>query len=176
MPGWRYLGSSFGDRATGDRAIFIRELEDGVRLQATVKTTGGRPVVEEITATFPDGARDFGRELAISELEQVINESDRHGVMTADGTIVPILSITDFPVGVPVKGSRGRAPEWTDVRLAQLVRDIETDTTDRWHLQWGTIRQHANTAVHRGIAEPAPKAGATKRWRLTDHGRALLND
>jgi len=121
------------------------------------------PVCDEITATFPEVARDFGRELAISELEEAINESDRHGIMTGDGTIVPILSISEFPVGVPVKGSRGRKPQWTDRRYAELVRDIENGTVGHWRLARNTVRQYANEAVRRGIAEPASAAGSWKR-------------
>jgi hypothetical protein len=176
MPVWRLLGVNFGARVGGDRVLYERILDDGTRLIAKVRTADGHPVCDEITATFPDGARDFGRELAISELEQVINESDRHGVMTGDGTIVPILSISEFPLGVPVQGSRGRKPQWDDRRYAELVRDIENGTIERWQLERNTIRQYANKAVKRSIAEPTASDGPHKSWRLTEKGRQLLND
>ena len=59
-------------------------------------------------------------------VEFLINDSDRHGFMTGEGTIMPILRISEFPLGVPVKGSRGRKPRWTDRRYAELVRDIHS--------------------------------------------------
>jgi hypothetical protein len=74
---WRLLGVSFSEKVGGDRAIYAKELRDGTRLVARVRDNDSRPLCDEITTTFPAGARDFGRELAISELERVINDNDQ---------------------------------------------------------------------------------------------------
>jgi hypothetical protein len=174
MPQWRFLMLTFDQRVGGDRALYERVLSDGTRLVARVRESGGRPLCDEITATFPDGAGDFGRELAIGELEHVINDNDRFGFRDArTGNLTSPFSLSEIPVGVPVLGSRARKLQWTDRRLAELVRDLETGYTERWHLERNTIRQRANQAVRRGLAE-VENYGPPKGWRLTASGRALI--
>lgn len=174
MPTWQLRGVTFGEKVGDDRAIFERVLDDGVRLVARVRERDGRTICSEITAIFPDGARDFGRELAITELEQAINESDRFTFRDArTGELKSPFVFTEIPIGVPVIGSRGRKQQWTDERLAALIQDIEDDDVERWHLARNTIRQRANRAVLRGIAEVADP-GPPKTWALTAHGRELL--
>lgn len=176
MAKWDLFGVIYGRRVGGDRAHFHRVLADGTRLIAKVRNENGRPLCDEITAVFANGARDFGRDLAISELEDAINNSDRHGTLNADGEFVPLFAFCEIPYGVPVRGSRGRPAQWTDRRLAELIRDLEDDTAGRWGLQRNTIRQRANQAVSRGLAEPAESLGGRRRWRLTDQGRHVLAD
>lgn len=107
---WHLLGVQFGDKVGGDRAIYRHLLDDGTRLTARVRNDDGRPVCFEITATFPNHARDFGRELAISELESVINENELVRFRDArTGKPVSAFALSEIPVGVPVRGSRGRS-------------------------------------------------------------------
>jgi hypothetical protein len=174
MPKWEFFGLGFGDRVGGDRALYRRKLDDGTLLIARVRTANERPEVHEITATFPHGARDFGRELAITELEQVINDNDQWSFRDArTGQRVSSFVLSEIPVGVPVRGSRGRKLHWTEARLAALVLDLENDDTAEWHLERNTLRQRANEAVRRGIAQVAAD-GPPKRWRLTPVGHQLL--
>ena len=174
MPQWRLLRIDFGLKVGGDRASYERLLDDGTRLVARVRNSGGRPLCDEITATFPSGARDFGRELAISELERVINDNDKLSSGDArTGKRTSPFAVTEIPVGVPVLGSRGRKTQWTDKRLAELVHDLEKGDTEHWHLERNTIRQRANDAVGRGIAQVADD-GPPKRWRLTPAGHRYL--
>ena len=144
MTKWELVGVSYGGRVGGDRAHFGRVLADGTRLIAKVRDENGRPLCDEITALFANGARDVGRELAISELEDAINNSDRHGTLNANGDFVSLFAFSEIPYGVPVRSSRGRPALWTDRRLAELVRDLEDDMTGRWGLKRNTIRQRAN--------------------------------
>jgi hypothetical protein len=175
MPIWQLLGVAFGEKVGDDRAIFERLLDDGVRLLARVRERDGRPICCEITATFPDGARDFGREIAITELEQAINDSDRLAFRDArTGELKSPFVFSEIPVGVPVIGSRGRNSEWTEQRLAELIRDLGLDNITHWHLERNSIRQRANQAVRLGIAEVVDQ-GPPKTWALTSHGHALLN-
>jgi hypothetical protein len=174
LPNWELIGMSFGERVGGDRAIYRRHLDDGTLLVARVRDAQGRPECDEITAKFPNGARDFGRELAVTELEQTINDNDKlwyRDPRTGDPASIFVLS--EIPVGVPVRGSRGRQTRWTETRLAELVRDLQNDDTRHWHFERNTLRQRANEAVRRGIAEVATK-GPPKRWRLAPHGQELL--
>jgi hypothetical protein len=104
----------------------------------------------------------------------VINDNDRFGFRDArTGNLTSPFSLSEIPVGVPVLGSRARKLQWTDRRLAELVRDLETGDTERWHLERNTTRQRANQAVRRGIAE-IENYGPPKCWRLTGSGRALI--
>jgi hypothetical protein len=171
---WRLRGSGFGGERARPHWLFERVLSDGTRLLAKVQRVGDRPVCVEITAKFPDGARDFGRELAITELEHAINDSDQHKFRDArTGELVSPLVFTDVPLGVPVLGSRGRTSEWTDRRLAELVRHLENGDTTHWHLARNTLRQLGNNAVRRGIAEVLD-VGPPKRWKLNARGHDLL--
>lgn len=175
MVPWQFFGLIHGARAGEDRALFERLLNDGTRLVARVGVVDGRPVCHEITATFPSGARNIGRELAIGELERAINDSDRHGVRDErTGTIVPLLSLSEIPVGVPVRGSRARESKWTDERLAALVDDLANGNSGEWHLSRTRIRELANQAVARGLAELRSTA-PRRRWTLTAVGEAALS-
>ena len=49
----------------------------------------------------------------------------------------------------------------------------EARDVSQWHLERNTLRQRANVAVRRGIAE-VDELRPTKTWRLTSRGRALL--
>jgi hypothetical protein len=174
MPEWRFIMLTFDPKVGGDKALYERILSDGTRLIARVRNDGGRPLCDEITATFPAGARDFGRELAISELERVINDNDQFWFRDArTGERVSFFALSEIPVGVPVAGSRGRKGRWTDKLLAELVHDLEIGDTAHWHLERNTIRQRANQAVRRGIAELADSR-PPKSWRLTARGRLLI--
>src|SRR5580765_305237 len=152
---WRFRGVNFSELVGGDQAWYERVLDDGTRLIAYVGDDGGRPICNQIIAIFPTGARNFGRELAITELEQVINNNDRIMVQsTHTGERISPFALTDIPVA-PVRGSRGRKIRWTDRRLAELVRDLQRGDAAKWHLERNSIRQRANEAVRRGIAEVA---------------------
>lgn len=179
MIGWHLRRMTFGDTAAGHCAFFERVVGDGVLLTATVKSDGTRPFIESVTASFAGQARDFGRDLAWSDLERAINDSDLHRVETTNKGRMPVLALGEFLTGVPVRSSRGRPPQWTDARLAALVHDLEAAevaaVARRWYLAATTIRQRANEAVRRGIAEPRPTNGGRKSWRLTVFGRSLLD-
>jgi hypothetical protein len=168
-------GVWFGnERGTGAIAFYERILNDGTRLGAKVRNKGGRPFCYEIVGKFDEGARDFGRELAISELEQVINENDLHRYPDArTGEMRSMFEFTDIPTDVPVRGSRGRQSVWDDRHLAEFVRDLENGVAPNY--QRNTIRQLATKACERGLAEVADN-GPPKAWRLTAHGQELLAD
>jgi hypothetical protein len=174
MPKWELHGVVFGDLVGSDRAIYHRQLADGTLLVARVRNAEGRPMCDEIVARFPNGARDFGRELAITELERVINDAWTY-IDAKTGEPSAIFALSEIPVAAPLRGSRSRESQWTDTRLAHLVRDLESDHTEHWHLTRSYLRQRANEAVRRGIAEVAAH-GPPKRWRLTSYGVGLLPD
>jgi hypothetical protein len=170
----QFIGISFGDRVGGDRAIYHRQLNDGTLLVARVKAAGGRPQVDEIVARLSDPAKDFGREIAITELEKVVNDNDTWSFPDARTAMrVSPFVLSEIPIGVPLRGSRGRPTRWTDRRYAELVRDLQDGDSSRWYLERNTIRQRANEAVRRGIALVSAEA-PPKRWRLTAHGAELL--
>jgi hypothetical protein len=174
MPEWKLIGVTYGEREGSHRAIYHRHLADGAVLAARVRNAEGRPEVDEITARFPNGARDFGREIAVAELERVINDNETWSFPDArTGEPVSIFVFSEIPVGVPLRGSRGRKVKWTDRLLAELVRDLESDKEKRWYLERNTLRERANEAVRRGIAEVAAER-PLKRWRLTARGREIL--
>lgn len=172
MPKWELHGVVFGDLVGSDRAIYHRKLSDGTLLVALVRDADGRPVCDEIIARFRNGARDFGRELAITELETVINEAWTY-IDAETGEPAALFAQSEIPVDAPLRGSRSRKSQWSDSRLAALVRDLEKNDTDHWYLARNSIRQRANEAVRRGIAEVAAE-GPPKRWRLTADGLELL--
>jgi hypothetical protein len=131
----------------------------------------GRPLVDRIETTFPDGARDFGRELAISELEAAVNDLDRHQTLRSSGEPFPILTLSGFPLGVALRGSRGRRPSRSDRDLATLIDALEHGRP--LNLSRRRIRELAATATTKGLAEPIP-GSRPRRWQLTLHGQALL--
>jgi hypothetical protein len=169
------MGVTYSDRVGRDRAFYQRILSDGTKLFAYVSDDAGRPRCDEIKIQFARGARDVGRELAISELEDAINNSDRHGVRDAStGKIIPLLALSDVPHGVAVRGSRGRPSSWPDERLAAFIGDLEKGTSDKWHLSRRRQRELAHDAVDRGLAEPAAAGGRVLEWRLTPRGSAAM--
>ena len=170
MPGWELHGVVFEDR--GGRVVYHRRLVDGTLLVALVRNADGRPECDEIIARFPNGARNFGRELAITELERVINDAWTY-VDPRTGEPTALFALSEIPVSVSVRGSRSRESKWSDTRLAELVRDLEKDDTDHWHLTRRSLRERANQAVQQGIAEVADNR-PPKRWQLTAYGADLL--
>ena len=168
---WRFFGVTYGERVGGDRALYRRVLSDGTILSATVRDADGRPVCEEIVVRFANGARNVGRELAISELELAINESDQHRVFDErTQRPIPLLAMSEIPYGVAVRGSRGRTTSWPDERRAVFVRDLQAAKSASWQLSRRRERELANNAVARGLAVADQPEGRQSRWRLTAAG------
>jgi hypothetical protein len=171
-----FRGVLFGEKFGSDRAWFERTLVDGTQLIAWVGgDDDGHLVCTEMQVRFSKAARDIGRELAVSELERAIGNSDLHCFKDArTGKRVPVLALSTVPYRGRVRGSRGRPSSWSDTRLAQVVDDLEHDRGEQRHLSRRRVRELANLAETRGIAEPGRMADRRKTWRLTRMGRNLL--